>query len=84
MCQGPVLHDEETTGSRFLRIYRTMLSVAWGSPNEAFLRYTKINKCQWNFLQLSPAVGTIQEKIRDLTTNKCETEISKSINVSEK
>ena len=65
MCQGPVLHDEETTDSRLLRIYRT-LPVAWGSPNEAFLRYSKINKCQWNFLQLTPAVGTIQEKNKRL------------------
>ena len=66
MCQGPVLHDEETTDSRFLRIYRKTLSVACGSPNEGFLPYTKINKCQRDFLQLSPEVGTIQAKSKRL------------------
>ena len=61
MCQGPVIPDEDTTDSRFLRIYRKILSVACGFPNEGFLPYTKINKCQRDFLQLSPEVGTIQE-----------------------
>ena len=66
MCQGPVLPDEKTTDSRFLRIYRKILSVACGFPNEGFLPYTKINKCQRDFLKLSPEVGTIQEKNKRL------------------
>lgn len=61
---GSVLGDAETMESGFLRIYRKTLSVAYGSPNEGFLPYIKVSKCQMDFLRLSPKAETTQENKR--------------------